>query len=450
MSDTTPEKVVEKVAATGKVAHPFVWYRQATPGVRRTFWTCWAAWSLDSMDGLVYQYLAPVLLIGLGMTQVESNWIVSANYFASAIGGWAGGWLADRFGRARMLVVTILWFSAFSLLSGFAQSFEQLLVIRALQGLGFGAEWAVGAVLLGEMIAREHRGKALGVVQSGAPIGSALAALLAGPVVALFPDDLGWRIVFWAGALPALLVFFVRRGADDSPLYVAARARAKEKKRTVTPFAIFHPRYLRLTIPAALLALGVQGAAFSMGNYATRFLQTERGLSIEAAGYFVFALSAGGILGCVVNAMLSDRLGRATIFRLFAGGFLAAASFYLLAPLGNSVFTLLPAGALYGFFQFGIYASFGPFFTELFPTEVRGNGQAFAYNFGRANAFFFIQGVLVVTSLFGLVLSQGMLIMAATGVVLTLVATLLLPETAGRDLAELDRRAEERSNETPA
>jgi MFS family permease len=430
----------EDASADARV-RAFAWYREASSGVRRVFWTCFAAWSLDAMDGLVYQYLIPVLTAALGMTLAQAGLVASVNYFASALGGWVGGWLADRFGRAHVLQITILWFSAFSFLSGFAQNYEQLLVIRGLQGLGFGAEWAVGAVLLGEMIAPRHRGKALGVVHSGAAIGSGLAALLAGPMAAMLPHNYGWRIVFWVGLLPALLVILLRRGGDDSPLYLAARARAREAGRSAAPWAIFRLRRLRITALASLLAVGAQGSGFAVSNYLTTFLHNERGLSVATAGLYVLANSLGGFIGFLVNAYLSDRLGRATAFRVFGLGFVLAASFYLLAPLGNSVFTLMPAGLVYGAFQFGVYASFGPYFTELFPTDVRANGQAFAYNFGRASSFIFIQGVAAIAGA-GLLLSHGMLIMGAAGVVCTLIATLFLPETAGRDLIELDRRNE--------
>lgn len=415
------------------MASPFDWYKEANARVRRVFWTCTTAWGLDAMDGLVYQYLIPVLIIALGMTREEAGMIASANYFAAAIGGWVGGWLCDRFGRARILQVTILWFSGFAFLSGFASSFEQLLVIRLLQGLGFGAEWAVGAVLLGEMVARQHRGKAVGAMQSAAPLGSMLAALLAGPFVAALPPEWGWRAVFWIGVLPAVLVFFVRRSDDDSEVYLKTAARLRAEKRSVPMFAIFWPpSMLKITALAALLAIGAQGAGFAVSNYLTSFLQNERGLAVSVSGYMVFVLSAGGFCGAQVNAFFSDRLGRRTMFRLFGAGFIVAISFYLLAPLGSSVWTLMPAGFVYGFFQFGIYASFGPYFTELFPTELRGSGQAFAYNLGRAMSGLFIFGVAWLAT--GATVSIGMYVMGVLAIALAITATFLLPETAGRNL----------------
>src|SRR5690606_16002105 len=417
----------------------FTWYKEADRKTRRIFWTCSAGWAMDMADSVVYSYLIPVLVTALGMTLVQAGFISSANFFAAAIGGWVGGWLCDRFGRARILQLTILWFSVFSFLSGFAQSYEQLFLIRILQGLGFGAEWAVGAVLLAEMVAPQHRGKAVGSMQSAVTIGSALAALLAGPFVAALPQEWGWRLVFWVGLLPALLVFFVRRSDDDSEVYLEARRRLREQGRKMHPLGIFSPRLIRVTALAALLAVGAQGAGYAISNFLTTFLQQERGLSVSVAGLYVLANSAGGFLGCIVNAYWSDRLGRRMIFRLFGIGFLITVSFYLLAPLGSSAWTLMPAGLVYGFFQFGIYASFGPFFSELFPTELRGTGQAFAYNLGRAMTGLFIMGVTFTAAALDTRISMGMLIMASAVMGCAIIATFLLPETAGRDLKKAGR-----------
>ena len=418
-------------------ASPFQWYREADARVRRVFWTCSAAWALDSMDALVYSFMIPTLMMAFGMTLLEAQAINTANFVSAALGGWIGGLLCDRFGRARLLQFTILWFSLFSFLSGFAANYDQLMILRILQGLGFGAEWAVGAVLLGELIAPAHRGKAVGTVQSAAPIGTGMAALLAGPLVAALPAEYGWRVVFWVGMLPALLVFFVRRADDDSEIYVEARKRLLAEKRKVHVLAIFSPKVLRITLLAALLAIGIQGAAYSVSNYLSVFLQNERGLSVKVAGLYILINSAGGFFGAQVNAYFSDSFGRRRMFRLFGAGFVIMASFYLLAPLGNSAWTLLPAGMVYGFFQFGLYASFGPYFTELFPTEIRGSGQSFAYNLGRAmSGLVFTLPVAMIAGHYNVKISIGMLVMALTGIACAIFATLMLPETAGRDLRE--------------
>lgn len=418
----------ESPAAEPDTSSFFGWYTLADGRTRRVFWACFLGWGLDAMDGLIYQYMVPLLIAALGLTIGQAGSIVSANFFAAAIGGWAGGWLSDRFGRARILKLTILWFSVFSFLSGFAQDYEQLLILRTLQGLGFGAEWAVGAVLLGEMIAPAWRGRALGTMQSANAVGSGLAAILAGPVAGLMPLWLGWRVVFWIGLAPALLTFFIRRHGDESPLFTKAT-----KGRH--PFAMLRRDLLPTTALACLLSTGAQGAAFAVTSFLTTFLVTERGLSLSVAGLFVLLNSVGGFFGFLVNAHIADRFGRRATFRIFALGFVLAVIAYLYLPLGNSAWTLLPAGMVYGFFQFGIYAAFGPYFSELFPTEVRATSQAFAYNFGRATSFIFIQGAVLIGA--GMTLSIGMTIMGVIGMACALVATLLLPETRGRDLRDI-------------
>jgi len=423
------------------------WYREADKKTRRVFWTCFAGWTMDSVDSVVYSYLIPLLMVGLGLTLTQATSIASANFFAAAIGGWLGGWLCDRFGRARILQITIAWFSFFAFASGFAQSYEQLLVLRVLQGIGFGAEWAVGAVLLGEMISPKHRGKALGTVQSGAAVGAFIAAMLAGPFAAQFGPDLGWRIVFWVGIAPAILIFFVRRESDDSEVFKEAAKRNRELGRRTGLADIFKPNILRTTLCAALLALGVQGAGFSMSNFLTTFLSTERGLSLATAGFCVMFNSAGGFIGFLTNAYISDRIGRRMVFRLFGIGFIVTALFYLFAPLGSSLPALMAAGFVYGFFQFGAYASFGPYFTELFPTEMRGTGQAFSYNFGRAGSALFFTGVALVAAS-GVVLSSAMAMFAISAACCSILATFLLPETVGRELIGIDELGEPEASAT--
>ena len=162
-------------------------------------------------------------------------------------------------------------------------------------------------------------------------------------------------------------------------------------------------------------------------------------MSIALAGVLVMLNSAGGFFGFLTNAYVSDTLGRRKVFRLFGMGFVVTATIYLFAPLGSSAVALGLSGFVYGFFQFGMYASFGPYFTELFPTEVRGTGQAFAYNFGRAGSAFFIMLVPLVA--LSTTLSLAMLVVAVSGVAILIVATLLLPETAGRELHDMDEAA---------
>src|SRR5580700_9625431 len=187
------------------------WYTEFKPEHRKTFWACYAGWALDGMDLQFYTFLIPTLTALWSMSQAEAGIIASSALITSALGGWLTGVLADRYGRVRMLQITILWYSVFTAASGLTNSFTELLVVRSLQGFGFGGEWTAGAVLIGEIARADHRGKAVGSVQSGWAAGWAIAALLSTFTLAYLPEEWGWRVLFFFGAAPALMLFFVRR-----------------------------------------------------------------------------------------------------------------------------------------------------------------------------------------------------------------------------------------------
>src|SRR3954451_23387001 len=153
------------------------WFSDLTPKERRTMGACFGGWSLDALDVQIYSFVIPTLLALWGISKAEAGILGTVTLLLSAFGGWIAGMLSDRYGRVRVLQITIVWFALFTFLSGFTNSFTQLFVLRGLQGLGFGGEWAVGSVLMGEAIRAQHRGKAVGTVQGGWAIGWAIAAV---------------------------------------------------------------------------------------------------------------------------------------------------------------------------------------------------------------------------------------------------------------------------------
>ena len=152
-------------------------YRDMNLPERRTFWACAAGWALDGMDFMIYPLVIGTIIALWKVDPGTAGLAGTVTLLASAIGGWLGGFLADRIGRVKTLQFTILWFSCFSLVCAFVQNFDQLLIARALLGLGFGGEWAAGAVLMGEAIRPQYRGRAVGSVQSGWAVGWGLAVL---------------------------------------------------------------------------------------------------------------------------------------------------------------------------------------------------------------------------------------------------------------------------------
>src|SRR5215510_13853647 len=189
--------------------HPTTWYSEMSAREKRTFWACIGGWILDAMDVQMLSFAIPAIIAVFAITNADVGLIGTATLLTSAFGGWFAGALSDRFGRVRTLQITIAWFAVFTFLCGFAQNYTQLFVFRALMGLGFGGEWAAAAVLIGEVIRAEHRGKAVGAMQSGWAVGWGMAALLATLLFTALPGEVAWRVLFWIGVTPAVLVFFI-------------------------------------------------------------------------------------------------------------------------------------------------------------------------------------------------------------------------------------------------
>src|SRR5579859_6317589 len=409
----------------------FNWYGDLSVKERSAFWGCFAGWALDGMDVQLYSFLIPTLIAAWGITTADAGLMGTATLVASAIGGWIAGILCDRYGRLRILQVTIIWYSFFTFLSGFTTSFDQLLVVRCLQGLGFGGELTAGAVLLGEVIRASHRGRAVGTVQSAFAIGWACATTLSSVLLTLLPPTIAWRAVFWAGVLPAVLVIYVRRKMTESDIFLAARGNATTA-REVSPIAIFSPSMLRTTVLAAMLAMGIQGSSYAIITWLPTFLKTTHHLSVVGTGGYVLVVTFGSFCGYLTSAHLSDAIGRRRNFLSYALGCWIIDFVFMYLPVSDR--TALILGFPFGFFTQGIYASLGPFFTELFPTRMRGAGQGFAYNFGRGIGAFLTLFVGVMAK--SMPLGDAIAILSLAGYLLAIVATLMLPETRGRELAE--------------
>jgi MFS family permease len=246
---------------------------------RRTFWACFTGWSLDAMDVQIYAVVMPTLIGLWGLSRGQAGMLGTSALLVSSLGGWIAGILADRIGRARVLRITIVWFAAFTFLSGFTNSYPQLLVTRSLQGLGFGGEWAAGAVLIGEVINKRIRGRVVGTVQSGWSVGYGAAVLLYTVVFSLVPPAQAWRILFFIGLLPALVVLWICRHVEEPEIFKKSQE-AQTKKGGSNFLEIFQPSLLRTTLVASLLATGALGGNYSILTWLPTYLKTVRGLSV--------------------------------------------------------------------------------------------------------------------------------------------------------------------------
>ncbi|MCB4805575.1 MFS family permease [Methylobacterium brachiatum] len=405
-------------------------YRDMTVPERRTFWACAAGWALDGMDYMIYPLVVGTIIQQMGVDRGSAGLAVTATLLASALGGWLTGYFADRVGRVRMLQITILWFSAFSLICAFVQTFEQLLVARALLGLGFGGEWAAGAVLMGEAIRAQYRGRAVGSVQSGWAVGWGLAVLAQAVLFSLLPPENAWRWMFAIGALPALLVFYLRRYVEEPQVAAETRAAAAAIGDRPKIWEIFGPGVLRTTLLAAMFGTGAQGGYYAVTTWLPTYLQVERKISVVGStGYLAF-LILGSFTGYLAGAWISDRFGRRKLFVGFAVGAVATVLVYTQVPMSAQFIWLL--GFPLGFFASGYLSGVGAFFTELFPTRIRGSAQGFCYNAGRGLGALFPTLIGYLSST--LSLGTAIAVFACGAYALLLVGALLLPETRGRIL----------------
>ncbi|MDH2430349.1 MFS transporter [Sphaerisporangium sp. TRM90804] len=424
-TSSTPQPAVDTLEDREGTA--FAWYTTLSLKGRRAFKGAFLGYSLDSYDFWVLPLSLVAIAATFNLGTAQTGLLATATLVFSALGGIAAGILADRIGRARTLMVTVVTYAVFTALCGLAPNYETLLVFRALQGLGFGGEWAAGAILVAEYAKARHRGRAVAMIQSSWAIGWGLAVVVYTLLFQFVDQDLAWRVLFWTGALPALLVIYVRRNVTDAPIFTQMR----EETGRASTTAIFRGGLARTTFFATVLATGVQGGYYTLATWVPTYLKTERGLSVIGTGGYLTFLIAGAFSGYLTGGYFTDKIGRKKTFAIFS----------LLSGVLILLYTQLPASAdgyvmflgfPLGFTSSAIFSGFGAFLSELYPSGVRGTGQGFTYNVGRGVGAFFptVIGYLATTYSVG-----GAMAFGALAYGLAIVALLGLPETRARELS---------------
>jgi MFS family permease len=381
---------------------------------------------LDSFDVMLYALVLAAIIRELGMSTATAGLLGSVTLLASAAGGLAFGVIADRYGRTRALVWSVLIYSVFTALCGFAQSVMQLAIFRICLGIGMGGEWASGAALVSETWPDEHRGKALGLMQSAWAVGYGLAAI----VTAIVLPRWGWRAVFFVGIVPALVTIWIRRRVPEPALWREARA----KPRAHTAFAeIFRRGRARLTVVVILMNACTMYAWWGFNLWIPGYLslptaQGGVGLSATAMSGLVVAMQVGMWFGYVTFGFISDAVGRKRAYVTYV---LCAALLVFLYGSTRNVLALLLLGPLVAFFGTGYFSGFGAVTAELYATSIRATAQGFTYNIGRvaSAAAPFAVGSLAQTRGFSAAFAT-----AAIAFVLAAVAWIWIPETKGRAL----------------
>jgi MFS family permease len=400
-----------------------LWIRQLSAPERAAFIATFGGWMLDGMDVMVYSLVLPTLLLEWHISKGQAGLLSTSTLLLSSLGGWLAGILADRVGRVRILKLTIFWFAFFTFLSGFTRNFEQLLVVRSLQGLGFGGEWAVGAALMGESIRTRFRGRVVGTVQAGWSIGWGVSVILFTILFSRLPHEIAWRVMFWIGILPALLIVYIRSKVQEPEIY-------RSKKQDARFLDLFSRLHLRTALLAAVVALGAQGGYYAVTTWLPLYLRSSRGLSTLNTGSYLFVVIIGAFSGYLTAAYLTDVIGRKRTLILFAACSFLAVIFYSGFPISNHLMLVL--GFPLGFFPSGSFSPMGAYFSELFPTSMRASGAGFAYNFGRGAGALFptLVGYVSGHTSLGFAIS----IFGSGAYLIMILGVLFLPETRGQHL----------------
>jgi MFS family permease len=424
---TQPTPLTRPTTQTKPSAHIFDWPRDTTPAERQTLLAGSLGWMLDAMDVMLYSLVLAFLIREFAMDTRTAGLLNSLTLLASAIGGLLFGWIADRLGRTRALMASIALYSIASAACGFTHSIPQLATFRFLLGLGMGGEWTAGAALIAETWRPAHRGKALGLMQSSYAIGEAIAAL----VVALVLPHFGWRAVFFVGVLPALLVFWIRRGVPEPDLWTN-RARAQRSNLSILLRA-----ENRSILRTGTLATAMNGCAmfgyWGLFTWIPAYLslpvsQGGRGLSLVKTTSFFLVLCFGKWLGYALFGFFADAFGRRKPY--FAYLIIAAALVPIYGSTKNALW-LLVLGPFVAFFGTGFFSGFAAIASEIFPGEIRAAAMGLSYNIGRGLSAVapFAVGALALSYGIG----PAFFLQAAAFFVAALLA-LLLPETRGRTL----------------
>jgi len=352
-------------------------FRNLTGPQRRTFAAAFLGWTMDSLDYFILILCAPAIADSF---HTKPSAVMGAVFLTLAfrpVGAIIFGLLADRYGRRPVLMVNILSFTLIEFSCAFVPSLTALLVLRALFGLAMGGEWGVGAALAFETLPKEGRGSFSGILQEGYAMGSILAAAL----FALFFHSIGWRGLFILGAMPALLVFYVRARVEESPVWLETKARrdgqsgSPSRSSSQPSILAFLPTFLFLVL------LMTAFMSFSHGTqdvYPT-FLATQAKLTPRTVGTIGVLYGLGSIAGGFVFGTLSERWGRK---RAIVTASLLAIPIIPLYAYGHSAITLGIGAVLMQFMVQGAWGVVPAYLTELSPAPVRATAPGLAYQLG--------------------------------------------------------------------
>jgi MFS family permease len=386
---------------------------------------CYVGWAFDFYDLALFSFLLTQIGPDFGLTGGQEAWLLGIALGASGLGGLLFGWLADRYGRKPLMTWTILLYSAGTALSALTHDFTVFFALRAAAGLGIGGEWAIGHSLVAESVPARQRGRAAALLQSGEPVGVALAAI-AGLLIA---PHVGWRIVMFCSGATAIWALVVRRHLPESHLWEKAEHEAEARAWLRSPEGVW--TFVR-ALTLATLKLGTYWTCYI---WLPKFFIQRFHEPIGRSALWILTAQAGQFVGMLLFGRFADAYGRRqayTVYSLLTATALGALAFGwedLLTHRELFWITMLGLGL-----GSGCTAGFGSLLSELFPTEVRNLGMGAAYNLARGAQLFAPPIVAYYFGLWDVAGALGVPLVLALG---TALWVWTLPETRARDLSRI-------------
>ncbi|HZS27030.1 MAG TPA: MFS transporter [Candidatus Angelobacter sp.] len=411
-------------------------FSKVTSAQRRTLIAAALGWGLDGFDVLLYSNIQIKVMQSLQILPGDPHYKAISglpNAFmllASGIGGVLFGFFADRIGRTKALMLSILTYSLCSLGSGISTSFVALIFFRFVLGLGMGGEWNTGATLVAETWPTNLRARAIAIVQSAWAWGLAAAALVTWAVLDWL--HLNWRAVFFVGVIPALVTLWIRKSVPESEMWKQQRDQAKQQ---ATPFSeVFSPALRKHTVFLLLMNIFGLFAWWGLFSWMPPYLTLPvdrggRGFSLMNMAWLLMTLNLAGMFpGYLCYGWVADKLGRKSSLILYT---LCAAALIPLYAMARQQWLILVLGVFVGFFGTGFFAGSGIIGSELFPTRVRARALGFTYNGARALSCAAPYTIGAMGDRYGL---GAAFMLCAVAFVLTAIMAWQLPETRGKDL----------------
>jgi MFS family permease len=392
---------------------------------RRALWGSALGYGMDGFDLLILGFMLTAISRDLHLTQPQAASLVTATLVGAVLGGFVFGLLSDRLGRVRVLTWSIVLFAVFTGLCALAQGYWDLMIYRAIAGIGLGGEFGIGMALVAEAWPSDKRARATSYVGLGWQFGVLCAALVTPILLPL----IGWRGMFAVGLFPALAAYVIRRRLHEPDIFLARRATTTDAVASLRALVADRETAkisLAMVILCSVQNFGYYGIMIWLPNY----LSTRFGYGLTQSAVWTSVTIAGMALGIFLFGHAADRFGRRPAFLTYM---LGAAVMVLVYSQLTAATALLVGGAVMGFFVNGMLGGYGALMSELYPTASRATAQNVFFNIGRAVAGFGPLVVGLISASYGFPTAIGALALLYLLDVVALLA--LVPERRGAELA---------------